>query len=461
MSVPDFFMLRLRHLGIAAKWVAIIGPMAAVVGTLCAGFLWALDWVTAQRFAHPELLFGLPVAGVAVALIYHWFGRAAEGGNNLIVDQIHAPGGGVPGRMAPLILLATVASHLFGASVGREGTAVQVGGSIAGGFGRALRLKPPEIRILLMAGIAAGFGAVFGTPVAGGVFALEVLTVGRVEYDALVPALASAIMADWVCHSWGIHHVAYSIAFAGIAPAGGAAFHINPLLLIKVAVAGVAFGLASLFFSEATHRMGSLFKRLCPIGWLRPAIGGLLTIALVYAIGSRDYLGLGVIAQAAGGASIVNFFGPTLYPWSWALKILFTVLALSSGFKGGEVTPLFFIGAALGNALSGLLAAPTDLFAGLGFVAIFAGAANTPLACTIMGIELFGAANTVYIATACVVAYLCSGHSGIYLSQRLGIPKTLNPLIPPNAALRQVRDLHAAPKLRLSSEIPPPKKPRV
>ncbi|RYY05029.1 MAG: voltage-gated chloride channel protein, partial [Alphaproteobacteria bacterium] len=134
MTIFGFFMERLRHLRVATKWLAIIVPMAAVVGTLCAGFLWALDRVTEQRLAHPELLFGLPVAGVAVALAYHWFGRAAEGGNNLIVEQIHEPGGGVPLRMAPLILIATVTSHLFGASVGREGTAVQVGGSIAGGF---------------------------------------------------------------------------------------------------------------------------------------------------------------------------------------------------------------------------------------------------------------------------------------------------------------------------------------
>jgi H+/Cl- antiporter ClcA len=177
VTIPGFFMDRLRHIGVAARWLVIIAPMAGVVGTLCAGFLWTLDRVTELRIEHPDLLFGLPVAGVAVALVYHWIGRAAEGGNNLIVEQIHEPGGGVPLRMAPLILIATVTSHLFGASVGREGTAVQVGGSIAGGFARALKLEPHEIRILLMAGIAAGFGAVFGTPVAGGVFALEVLTV--------------------------------------------------------------------------------------------------------------------------------------------------------------------------------------------------------------------------------------------------------------------------------------------
>ena len=442
MTPSAFLGERLRHSGLAAKWLAIILPVAATVGTLCAAFLWALDRVTEIRFDNPALLFALPLAGVAVGLVYHWVGRPAEGGNNLIVEQIHQPGGGVPLRMAPLILVSTIVSHLFGASVGREGTAVQVGGSIAGGVAKALFLKPDEVRILLMVGIAAGFGAVFGTPIAGAVFALEVLTVGRVEYTALVPAVLAAIVADYTCHAWGVTHIAYHLGFAGYAEAGVTAFHIDPVLLAKVAVAGVAFGLCSLLFSELAHRVGGLAKRLCPVAWLRPAIGGVLIIALVYATGSRDYLGLGVISPEPGGASIVNFFGPAHYGWAWAWKIAFTVLALATGFKGGEVTPLFFIGAALGNALSAPLNAPVDLMAALGFVALFAGAANTPLACTLMGIELFGAANTAYIATACFVAYLCSGHSGIYLSQRIGVPKTRIPRLPPNASLRHARDLH-------------------
>ncbi len=433
-----FLQDRLRHVGAAAKWVAIVVPLAAVVGTLCALFLWSLDQVTELRFTHPALLFGLPVAGVAISLTYQWLGRSAEGGNNLIVEQIHAPGGGVPLRMAPLILVSTVIAHLFGASVGREGTAVQLGGSIASAFAKGLRLSPHDVRIVLMTGIAAGFGAVFGTPVAGAVFALEVLTVGRVEYEALVPAILAAIAADWTCHAWGIHHVGYHILFAGY---GDAPFHIDGLLLAKVAVAAVAFGLAGLLFSEAAHTMGAAFKRLCPVGWLRPAIGGLLIIGLVYALGTRDYLGLGVISPDQAAASIVGFFGPHHFAWAWAWKIVFTVISLGTGFKGGEVTPLFFIGAGLGNALGSVMNAPLDLFAALGFVAIFAAASNTPLACTIMGIELFGATHTVYIAAACFIAYLCSGHSGIYLSQRIGVPKTNGGGITPDISLRHAREL--------------------
>ena len=296
-----------------------------------------------------------------------------------------------------------------------------------------------------MAGIAAGFGAVFGTPLAGAVFALEVVMIGRIEYAALLPCFIAAVAADWTCHAWGIGHTHYRISFLATESSPAAFFHLEPLLLAKVVLASVAFGLASTAFAELSHWLSAQFKRLISYGPLRPAIGGALVIALVYLAGTSDYLGLGVSSPDPEAVSIVSFFHSTdIHYWSWFWKIVFTAVTLSSGFKGGEVTPLFFIGAALGNALAGVLGAPTDLFAALGFVAIFAGATNTPLACTLMGVELFGATHIVYLATACFLAYLFSGHSGIYLSQRVAIPKTTTAGLPPEISLRQVREMRVS-----------------
>lgn len=443
-NVPAFLRARHDHAVSVARWTILLVPMSAAVGTLCAAFLWSLDAATHGRFDHPWLIFLLPLGGGAVGLLYHWTGKSVEGGNNLIVEQIHAPGGGVPLRMAPLIFLGTVVTHLLGGSAGREGTAVQLGGSLASATAGLFGLDAPGVRVVLMAGIAAGFGAVFGTPLAGAVFALEVLAVGRVEYRALVPCLLAGVVGDLACHAWGIHHIPYHIDDRHY---GSGPLMLAPLLLLKAALAGVAFGLAGLVFAEANHVLGGWLKRRIAYGPLRPVLGGLAIIALVYLFGTRAYLGLGVWSAVPGDPTIAGFFGPGVDHWSWLIKIVFTVVTLSAGFKGGEVTPLFFIGAALGNAIGWLLGAPIDLFAGLGFVAVFAGAANTPLACTIMGIELFGSANAVPIAVACFVAYLCSGHSGIYLSQRVAVPKRQADFVPTDVTLRDVRASRPRPSL--------------
>jgi len=216
----------------------------------------------------------------------------------------------------------------------------------------------------------------------------------------------------------------------------------NAVLLGKVALAGMAFGLGGQLFSELTHRLQRIFAKLVPYAPLRPAVGAVIVIAFVFALGTRDYLGLGVHAPPGGQVSIVASFqegGAT--PLSWLWKTLFTSITLASGFKGGEVTPLFFIGSTMGNVLGGVLQEPVALFAALGFIAIFAGAANTPLACTVMGIELFGAHYAIYFAVACFVSYFFSGHSGIYLAQRLGVPKKNGHAILPDTTLREVRGM--------------------
>jgi H+/Cl- antiporter ClcA len=407
-------------------WTALIIPVSIVIGSFVALFLWLLDWVSATRWNHLWLIYFLPLAGVLISYLYKRWGKNADIGNNLILDEIHKPGGGIPGRMTPFVLFSTLVTHLFGGSAGREGTAVQMGGSISALFSRWYQLKHHDKRILLMCGMAAGFGAVFGTPVAGAIFAMEVLSIGRIKYDALLPCFIASLLADFTCSAYGIHHTSYSIAFLGIVDPKKqwlSFLTFDYLLLFKTVIAGVAFGLAGFLFAETSHFIKNTSSKYIKNRWLIPVTGGLAVLGISHILGTFDYLGLGV-TNPVHGVSIISAFseeGATY--WSWLWKLLLTAITLGTGFKGGEVTPLFFIGATLGNVLATLSGAPIDLFAGLGFIAVFAGATNTPIACTLMGVELFGSNNLVYYAVACFTAYYFSGHSGIYSSQRIAVSK--------------------------------------
>lgn len=387
-------------------------PVAGLAGSAGALFLWSLEVVTRLHWAHPWLLWLLPLAGVAVAWVYQKTARGGvERGTRLIVEEIHQPGGGVPLRMAPLVLLGTLITHLFGGSAGREGTAVQMGGSLAGGVCRWLRLRAQETRrTVLQCGMAAGFGAVFGTPVAGAVFALEVLRRGHRRLWAFPALLVAGYAGDWVCTAWGAQHTDWRL-LAG-SPEG---FSLSPVLVLQAALAGVAFGLAGRLFCTVSHGLQQGLAKWCPAPLWRPALGGALVIALTLALGSRDYLGLGVLPPPGGTVSITTAFASGgADTWSWLWKLLFTAVTLASGFKGGEVTPLFFIGATLGSVLAGWLGAPVPALAALGFVAVFAGAARTPLAGVVMGVELFGPAWTLAFAAACCCARVFSSKAGLY-----------------------------------------------
>ncbi|WP_312514891.1 voltage-gated chloride channel family protein [Massilia sp.] len=400
---PALFDL-LAHM---AKWILLSLAVAILAGTASALFLFALDWATSTRTAHPWLIWFLPIAGFVVGWIYLRFAGRAESGNNLLIDEIHDPKQTIPLRMAPLVLAGTVVSHLFGASVGREGTAVQMGGALADQITHRLKLSMDDRRIVLMAGIAAGFASVFGTPLASAVFALEVLVIGRLRYDAMLPCLVAAVVADAVGLWWGVRHTHYPLG--AIAPLS--AWGVAAMML-----AGALFGLAARAFAASTHALGGWMRRRIGYAPLRPFVGGLVVAVAVWLIGSDRYIGLGIPV-------IVESFQHPVAWYDSLAKMAFTVLSLGTGFKGGEVTPLFYIGATLGNALAPLLHMPFALLAAIGFVAVFAGAANVPLASTLMAMELFGADIGVYAMVACVVSYLVSGHAGIYSAQRTGRAK--------------------------------------
>lgn len=433
MIIKDIISVQVEKIFDFSRSIVLVIPVAIITGLMVAFFLWLLDFATTLRWTNDWLIALLPLSGVVITVLYQVFGNGTEGGNNLIINEIHeSTNKGIPLRMTPIIIFTTVFTHLFGGSAGREGTALQIGGSIASYFSRLIKLSKTDNKVLLRAGIAAGFGAVFGTPVAGAVFALEVLSVGRIKYDALLPCLFAALLANIVCTACGVSHTHYSISYKETVLWLNVS--LNFILLMKVVLSSIAFGLIAMLFvqiSDIIKKTSDIFPEQ---KLLLPIIGGGLVLAISYLLGSTDYMGLGVKTYSGTGVSIVSAFyedGAEAFSWFW--KLLLTAITLSMGFKGGEVTPLFFIGATLGNTMAVLLGCPIDLLAGLGFIAVFAAATNTPLASIILGVELFGAENILYYAVSCVVAYYFSGDKGIYAAQRVDVSKSLKMNIKGNA----------------------------
>jgi len=388
----------LRSLG---KWTAV----SVVTGTLCgllgSAFHIGVEYATQWRGAHPWLLYCLPVLGLGIVALYKLLGTEGQGTNS-ILEEVQS-GRGLPPALVPAIFVSTLLTHLGGGSVGREGAALQMGGTLGFCTARLLRLDDRDMRTATITGMAAFFAALFGTPMAATVFALGVVSVGLVYHAALIPALLASLTAYGISRLLGVEPTCFAVT----APAPA------PVTFLRVAVLATLCAMLSIVLCETVHGAEKLAERKIGNPWLRVALGGAAIAALTLACGTTDYngAGMGVIAAAVEQGRAV--------PWAFALKLLFTVVTLAAGYKGGEVVPSFFIGATFGCAVGPLLGLPAGFAAAVGLVAVFCGAVNCPLASTFLAVELFGAEGMLYFALACALSFVLSGYSGLYSSQRI------------------------------------------
>jgi H+/Cl- antiporter ClcA len=379
---------------------------AAGAGVAGALFLAGLDLATGLQRGHPWLLGLLPVLGVAGAWWYRRADPRAAGGTALLLRCSRLPDTCPPFAMAPLIVATTLLTHVGGGSAGREGTALQLGGGWAAGVMRWLRMPVGSGAWLLPCGMAAGFAAVFGTPWAAAVFVLEVVRSGERRGWRWAACLGCAWAAHGVALGCGARHSDLALDVGLGVP--------EARWLAAAAACGVAMGVLARGFLRAMHLARRAFERL-PAWWMRPMTGGVLVGVAVLATGQRGFLGLGMEPMDAGDPSILGCLrGDAIAPWAWAAKLAFTVATVASGFRGGEVTPLFFIGAAAGHALGAAFGAPPSLVAAAGMASLFGAASRAPWGCAVMGMELFGCGALPYVAAACAAAWASGPCLGLY-----------------------------------------------
>jgi H+/Cl- antiporter ClcA len=387
------------------KWLAIYLIVGGMVGSATAFFLQTLDYLTLLRTKHIWVVYFLPIAGLLIGLLYYYYGDTANKGNNLLIETHQSLENGetqkpIPFKMAPLVFMSTLLTHVAGGSAGREGTAVQMGGAIADQFTGFFKLNTADRKTLLIIGISSGFAAVFGTPLAGAIFALEILSIKKIKINQVLASFFVAYIAHYSCMAWQVKHTIYSIPSI---PA------ISLTTLAWAIIAGILFGLTALAFTSTGRLFENVFNKI-KFTPLRPFIGGIIIALFIVVFNSTKFIGLGI-------PSIQDAFINNAGQFDFAIKLILTSFTLSAGFKGGEVTPLFFIGATLGNILIWFIPLPMALLAGMGFVAVFSGATNCVYTSIALGLELFGMQAGIYVGLASVAAYFTSGPNGIYSAQ--------------------------------------------
>ena len=385
------------------KWTALGASAGAIVGTAGAAFAYCLQLVTDFRTAHPLLVLGLPLAGLLIVFLYHSAGIRESRGTNLVLASIRTDEP-IPFAMAPLIFAGTVLTHLFGGSAGREGAALQLGGSIAQNLARRLRLSSGSRRLLTMCGMSACFSALFGTPMSAAFFAMEVISVGIMHYSALVPCAVASVTAAYLSRLLGIAPARFSVS--GIP----SVFSI-PTMLRVFALAALCAGV-SILFCVVLKYTSAFYASCFKSSYLRAVCGGILVAVFAMILRSQDYLGAGtqIIARAFAGEAV---------PLAFLLKIIFTAITLEAGFKGGEIVPTFFIGATFGCTAGSLLGLNPSFAAAVGMLCLFCGVTNCPITTLFLSLELFGAQGLLWYFLATAVSYMLSGYFSLYSKQKI------------------------------------------
>lgn len=383
------------------KWLVIASVVGIGGGLLGSAFHLSVDYVTELRYEHGWLLFLLPVGGVVICAMYHLFRAKGSIDTNRVLDSVRG-GEKVPLVMVPLIFVSTVITHMLGGSAGREGAALQLGGGIGYNFGKLLRLKENDLHIIVMAGMSSVFAALFGTPLTAAVFSLEVVNVGVFHYAGMLPCIIASVIAFNVASMLGIAPVRFAgVAFDALTVPSA----------FRVIALAVLCALVSILFCVAIKKCEHTMEKLLPNSYVRTIVGATLIVALTLILGTTDYNGAGmnIITDAIGGNA---------KPGAFLLKIIFTAITISALFKGGEIVPAFFVGSTFGCVAGSLLGLEASFGAAIGFVALFCGVVNCPLASLLLALEVFGGEAMVYFAIVCAVSYMMSGYFGLYKSQK-------------------------------------------
>lgn len=400
------FRKNLHYVTASAKWLILAVAVGSVVGLCAAAFGVALRWANDTRTDYPWLIYFLPLGGVVIVWLYNAAHNRDGGSTNAVFTAVHDEVL-MPLSTAPLIFVSTVLTHLLGGSAGREGAALQLGGAISGQLGRRLKMGADDCRVMTMCGMSAAFSALFGTPLAATVFTLEVVSVGTMYYAAMMPCMLSALIGIGVSSLIGLKPTSFLLE--AIVP-------VTVQSVLQVVALAALVGVLSIAFCQLLHTAPKLYARFLPNAYLRAAVGGVLVAGLTWLVKTTDYNGAGehVIHAAMAGSTV---------PWAFLLKMLFTALTLSAGFKGGEIVPLFFTGATFGCVVAPLLGMPASFGASVGMVALFCGATNAPLASIFLAAEVFHGRNLTLLALSCAVSYVFSGYFSLYSKQQFVFSK--------------------------------------